>query len=92
MLLFVDGRKCVFGPMLRDDLHVECARGGNAGPDAGKDDLVDIGDFDEHRLFRDEEDELVKHEEVALYSFQVCFEARVPISATSYKISVSDDS
>ena len=51
MFLFVDGRECVFGPQLRDDLHVERARGGDAGPDAGKDDLVDIGDFDEHRLF-----------------------------------------
>jgi hypothetical protein len=47
--------------------------------------LVDIGDFDQHRLFRDEEDELVEHEEVALYGFQVCFEARMPISAAPYK-------
>lgn len=92
MLLFVDGRECVFGPVLRDDLHVECPRGGDAGPDAGKDDLMDIGDFDEHWLFRDEEDELVEHEEIALYGFQVCFEARKPISAASYRILASDDS
>jgi len=37
--------------VLRDDLHVERARGGNASADPGKDNLVDIGDFDKHGLF-----------------------------------------
>lgn len=90
MLLFVDGRECVLGPVFRDDLHVERTRGGDAGPDAGKDDLMNIGDFDEHWLFRDEEDELVKHEEIPLYGFQVCFEAWKPISAASYETLVPD--
>jgi len=64
--------------------------GGDAGPNVGKDNLMNIGDFDEHWLFRDEEDEVVKYEEITLYGFQVCFEARMPILATSYKILVSD--
>ena len=63
---------------------------GNASHDAGNDDLMNIGDFNEHWLFRDEEDELVKHEEIALYGCQVCFEARMPISAASYKLLISD--
>lgn len=50
VLLLVDRRERVFGSVLRDDLHVERARGGDAGSKAGKDDLVDIGDFDEHGL------------------------------------------
>ena len=90
MLLFVDGCECVLGPVFRDNLHVERTRGGDAGPDAGKDDLMNIGDFDEHWLFRDEEDEFVKHKEIALYCFQVCLEARMPISAASYKILASE--
>ena len=91
MLLLVNGRERVLGPVFRDDLHVERTRSGDAGPYAGKDDLMNIGDFDEHWLFRDEEDELVKHEEIALHGFQVCFEARKAISAASYKILVSDN-
>lgn len=91
MLLFIDRSECIFWPVLRDDLHVERTRCGNASPDAGKDDLVNIRDFDEHWLFRDE-DKLVKHEEIALYGFQVCFETRMTISATSYKILASDSS
>jgi len=71
--------------VFRDDLHVERARSGDASPDAGKDDLMNIGNFDEHWLFRDEEDELVKHEEIALYSFQICFETRMTISAASVR-------
>ena len=90
MLLLVDRRERVLGPELRDDLHIERARGGDAGADAGKDDLMNVGDFDEHGLFRDEEDEFFEHEEIALDGFQVCLQARMPISTAMYTTSDSD--
>jgi hypothetical protein len=53
--------------------------------------LMDVGDFDEHGLFRDEEDGLFEHEKIALDSFQVCLEARMPISTAMYRTSDSDE-
>ena len=85
VLLFIDRRECVLGAVLRDDLHVERARGGNARPNAGKDDLMDVGDFDEHRLLGNEEDEFFEHEEIALDGFQVGLETGMPISAEKKK-------
>ena len=81
MLLFVDRGERVLWAVLRDDLHVERPCGGDARSKAGEDDLVDIGDFDEHRLLGDEEDVFLEHEEVALYGFQICFESWEPVSA-----------
>jgi len=37
--------------MFRDDLHVERAHRGDASADVGEHDLMDVGDFDQHRLF-----------------------------------------
>jgi len=54
---------------------------GDARPNAGKDDLMDVRDFDEHRLLGDEKDEFFEHEEIALDSFQVGLETGMPISA-----------
>ena len=81
MLLLVDRRERVLWTVLRDDLHVERARGGNARPEAREDDLVNIGDLDEHGLLGDEEYVFLEHEEIALYRFQIRFEPRVPRSA-----------
>ena len=81
MLFLVDRRERVLWTVLRDDLHVERARGGDARPETGKDNLVDIGDLDEHGLLGDEEDIFLEHEEVTLYGFQIRFEPRVPRSA-----------
>ena len=67
--------------MLRDYLHVERPRSGDARAEAGEYDLVDIGDFDEHRLLGDEEYIFLEHKEVALHSFQIRFEPRVPVAA-----------
>jgi hypothetical protein len=81
VLLFIDRRERIFGPMFRDDLHIKRAGSGNASPNARKDDLMDVGDFYEHRLLRDEKNEFFEHEEIALNSFQVGFETGVPIPA-----------
>lgn len=39
--------------------------------------MINVGKVDEDRLFRDEEDGLFEEEEVALYCFEVGFEAWV---------------
>jgi len=37
--------------MFRGDLHVRRARRGDADANAGEHNLMDVGDFDQHRLF-----------------------------------------
>ena len=81
MLLLVDRCEGVLWTVLRDDLHVERPRGGDACSETREDDLVDIGNFDEHRLLRDEKDVFLEHEEVALNGFQIRFEPWMPASA-----------
>lgn len=61
----------MFWATLGDDFEIKgtgCG-GTHACPDAGEDDLVDIGDFDEKWGFGDEEDVFFEEEEVALDGF-----------------------
>ena len=53
-------------------------------------DLMDVGDFEQHRFFSDKEEEFVKHEEVTLNGFQVCLQTWVPISSAKDTLLVWD--
>ena len=43
---------------------------------------MDVGNFDEKRCFRDEENELLQDEEVALNGLETGLDTGVPIAAT----------
>lgn len=61
----------MFWATLGDDFEIEraCCCGAHASADTRKDDLVDVGYFDERGRFRDEEDVFFEEEEVALDGF-----------------------
>jgi len=51
VFFLVDRREHVFGPMFRDGLHAKRVCCGDVSADAGKHDLMDVVDFDQHGLF-----------------------------------------
>ena len=82
VLLLVDRGECVLGPALGDDLEIEGAAGGtHVSAHTRVDDLLDVRELDQRRLFGDEEDVFFEQEEVSLDGFQVGFDACVAVAA-----------